>query len=233
MILEPNDPTRSGSPLPPGAARLSRNEVEALCLKAARGAGMAWGLAEEAAFSAGWLSSRGIDGPAALAAHLDWLDDRGLHEVCPEIGPDRWASAATVSPIVLGAALSDFAALLGAEVMRAGSELEVHRPILLLPFLAQVSQTLDRPLRLACGGAAVTVAVCGALDGDAEGLADVPQGATTLAVVPVPPAAEVRRERPTASGEALARLHAFAMRTTVPASAESRAGAGAAAGDND
>ena len=33
--------------------RLSRNETEALCQKAARGAGMPWGLAEEAGFAAG------------------------------------------------------------------------------------------------------------------------------------------------------------------------------------
>ncbi|MEF9603350.1 DUF3726 domain-containing protein, partial [Paracoccus sp. PXZ] len=45
---------------------LSRNETEALCLKAARGAGMSWGLAEEAAFAAGWLGAHGIDGAGAL-----------------------------------------------------------------------------------------------------------------------------------------------------------------------
>ncbi|MBC7142231.1 MAG: DUF3726 domain-containing protein [Rhodobacteraceae bacterium] len=35
-----------------GALRFSRNEIETLSMKAARGAGMDWGLAEEAGFAA-------------------------------------------------------------------------------------------------------------------------------------------------------------------------------------
>ena len=51
-LTEAHDPTASATTFPEHPAlltRLSRNEVETLCLKAARGAGMQWGLAEEAA----------------------------------------------------------------------------------------------------------------------------------------------------------------------------------------
>ena len=72
MTREANDPTRAGGPVPAAAAvLLSRNEVEALCTKAARGAGMGWGHADEAGGAVGWLQARGIDGAAALLAALD------------------------------------------------------------------------------------------------------------------------------------------------------------------
>lgn len=38
-----------------GPFTLSRNETESLCMKAARGAGFSWGMAEEAGFATGWL----------------------------------------------------------------------------------------------------------------------------------------------------------------------------------
>ena len=78
--MEPNDPTRSGPPVPAGnSARLSQNEIEQLCLKAARGAGMSWGLAEEAGFAAAWLAMRGLHGPGGLLAQLRDSMDRPWH----------------------------------------------------------------------------------------------------------------------------------------------------------
>lgn len=51
--------------------KLSLGEVEALCKKAARGAGLPWGLAEEAGFAARWLSAHGFDGAGLLLADLE------------------------------------------------------------------------------------------------------------------------------------------------------------------
>ena len=48
------------------APQRSLNEIDSLCQKAARGAGLDWGLAEEAGFAAAWLAARGADGAAAL-----------------------------------------------------------------------------------------------------------------------------------------------------------------------
>ncbi|HAG24232.1 MAG TPA: DUF3726 domain-containing protein, partial [Alphaproteobacteria bacterium] len=48
----------------------SLGETAALALKAARGAGMSWGLAEETAASVVWLHSRGLPGISALCSYL-------------------------------------------------------------------------------------------------------------------------------------------------------------------
>ena len=49
---------RDGRDDPDGTLRirLSLPEIDALCLKAARGAGYSWGVAEEASFAARWLN---------------------------------------------------------------------------------------------------------------------------------------------------------------------------------
>lgn len=51
--------------------KLSLGEVEALCKKAARGAGLPWGLAEEAGFAARWLSAHGFDGAGLVLTDLE------------------------------------------------------------------------------------------------------------------------------------------------------------------
>ena len=52
---------------------LALSELRALIIKAARGAGLSWGMAEEAGWAAEWLARRGL--PAADGATL-WLDAR-------------------------------------------------------------------------------------------------------------------------------------------------------------
>ena len=64
MSSEPQDQTRGDSTpffSDTKPAPLSCNEAASLCMKAARGAGMSWGMAEEAGFAAAWLVSHGID----------------------------------------------------------------------------------------------------------------------------------------------------------------------------
>lgn len=122
---------------------LTRPEVEALCTKAARGAGMAWGLAEEAGFAAGWLQAHGIDGAGALAAYLD-----GGLGVAPVASPGHWTGAGPLCPIATGAALSDFRDLpAGALPLRLDP---VAHPVLLRPFLGA-----GRVLEQAGGGALI------------------------------------------------------------------------------
>ena len=50
----------------------SLGETGALALKAARGAGMTWGLAEEASEAVVWLQARGLPGVSALCRYLSW-----------------------------------------------------------------------------------------------------------------------------------------------------------------
>ncbi|MEM7733456.1 MAG: DUF3726 domain-containing protein [Pseudomonadota bacterium] len=103
----------------------SLGEVEALCRKAARGAGFSWGMADEAGKTARWLCKHDLPGAAALAGYLDTRQD-----AC---GPDDpalpdWAANGPLCPLVCGTLLSD----MGARSM----ERRLHNlawPVLLLP----------------------------------------------------------------------------------------------------
>ena len=93
MTSAPHDQTRADSTpyIKDGlSASLSRNEVASLCMKAARGAGMSWGLAEEAGFAASWLVQHGINGPSHLYAHLNQAQGRPWSDLCPMVTPGAW-----------------------------------------------------------------------------------------------------------------------------------------------
>lgn len=236
--IEPNDPTRSGPPVPAGkGARLSQNEIEQLCFKAARGAGMSWGLAEEAGFSAAWLAMRGLDGPGVLLAQLRDVEDRPWREICPVVAPGvfRAADGGCLCPIALGSALCDHACLpetaMDETALRVGP---VNHPVLLLAFLSDLSRARGEDVRLNWSGGTVLLTADGQLSGDTARLATETRLDAELspygAAVDEPEAPCEPLYVPT---ETLSGLNAFALRTTVPASEASRAGAGAATGDND
>ncbi len=230
MTPERNDPTRAGF-TPPGtaSARLSCSEVEALCQKAARGAGLDWGLAEEAGFAARWLYSRGLDGPGALLAYLDRAN-ADVPGLVLEGTRFRAGGQGSLCPVALGAALSDFAAT-GLDHLRAGP---VHRPLLVLPFVHQIACASGGQAVLGWDGQQVSVSAAGDIAGDLAALAEL--DAAEIAVAPAAgmPGQAAPQGAPAAPAtETLARLDGFAMRTTVPASAASRADAGSADGDND
>lgn len=233
--IEAMDPTRSGSPMPTGkSARLSQNEIEQLCLKAARGAGMSWGLAEEAGFAAAWLALRGLDGPGALLAQLQTAQNRAWHEICPVVaaGTFRVAEGGQLCPIALGSALCDHVALAATQCdsLRVGP---VTQPILLLPFLSEMAQARRQAIRIDWPGGTVVMDADGRASGDTETLAAAPLLEAELLAEPATNQPDTVPETllvvPAAT---LGALNAFAMRITVPASTASRAGAGAA-GDND
>lgn len=236
--IEPNDPTPTGTPLPTGhGARLSRNEIESLCLKAARGAGMSWGLAEEAGFAAGWLSMRGMDGPGALLAQLRMAQDRPWREICPQIvaGAFHAAPGGLLCPIALGSALCDHARLPDTSIHDKPLKIgPVSQPVLLLPFLADLARLRRTAVRLHWPQGAVSLAEDGAIAGELNRLAAAEQVEASLSVdaaAPTMPSPE--NEPPFVPQAILAGLNAYALRTTVPASEASRAGAGAASSDND
>ena len=93
---------------------LSLGELEALCLKAARGAGHSWGMAQEAGRAVRWLEARGLEGAMALADLLETTDGA--------IGGKNCA-------LTQGARLSD-------QQPVAHQEIDVVSPLLLRPFLA-------------------------------------------------------------------------------------------------
>lgn len=235
MIMEPNDPTRTGpaiSDLPPSAV-LSRNEIEALCTKAARGAGLSWGHAEEAGFAAGWLHAHGIDGSAALLAHLDRRAGMAWADVCPAVGTGRWQARGRgpICSIALGAALSDHCGLPEGALNEGLSVGPVSQPILVLPFLSRMAEVLGHAVLLCFDGGEICVDSHGT-SGDTGRLTRLAEASFGLSLGTHPdgsgclPVYDCAHATLTALGD-------LAMRTTVPPSERSRADAGAGTADND
>ncbi len=229
---EPNDPTRSGPPLSfEKGAWLSHNEIEQLCLKAARGAGMSWGLAEEAGFAAAWLARHGLDGPMAVLAQISHAQGRVWQEICPAVAPDRFGATEgqVLCPITLGTALCDHAALLGLSVQEAVIRIgPVSHPLLLLPFLSDLARTCGAPMRLDWPGGAVVLGTDGGASGDVSALGQVleVEGDLSIHVGPVADQ-KVSYHACLVTCETLSGLNSFALKTTVPSSEASRSGAGA------
>jgi len=220
----------------------SLNEIEMMVWKAARGAGLAWGLAEELAQAARWLADRGFEWSEPLVAALDDVERHGGQLPAPFLADDgAWDPAlgeSLASPVLYGPLLTDIASDLGSErplIFRGVAE-----PLLMLPFAAGAASEFGFGLSLRIDDALFY------FDGaaGAEGVSALPDPALAERVVLTMederpagiamtafPAGTPRRAIPDGS---LARLEAWVHRTYVPASAESRlAGAGAGLTDND
>jgi hypothetical protein len=116
---------------------VSLNEIENLATKAARGAGFAWGMAEEVGFAARWLMAHDLDGIAAVDALL------ALPDAC------RGGAAC---PIRAGTRLAD-----GAVRELPWTSPELVAPLLLLPFAAHLAEDVRTALTLACDGALIEI----------------------------------------------------------------------------
>jgi len=217
------DLTGSGAAKPDGIA-LSDNEVESLCLKAARGAGLDWGMAEEAGQAARWLAALGIEGPAALLRHLTAAIGRPASNprsvaVLEPVGADP------LCPIHLGATLSDLGKL--DRGMGVGP---VATPILLVPFLARVAGS-GQSTEMLWDGGRVVIGRHG-VSGDIDALTQVQGVQLRIEASSATPARQPQGRMPLAQAT-LDGLSALAMQTTVPATEQSRSDAGAKIDDND
>jgi hypothetical protein len=237
-MMSPNDPTRSASePHRHHAAtvRLSLSEINALCLKAARGAGLGWGEAEEAGWAASWLSRAGLSGPSITLA---WLTEAG-RLARPAPAPDRWtATSGAQCPLRCGIALADFAGLPEGPGARVLTLERVAYPLMLLPFVARATARAGSGQRVRWGhGEAVLNAADIPLRLDLTG--DAGPQAADLVITPVDHsdlsgiAQTAPPPIPDISDADWRALDALALRITVPSSTQSRAGAGAAGTDND
>jgi hypothetical protein len=214
----------------------SLNEIEALSRKAARGAGLSWGLAEEAGKAARWLVAQGLPGPQVLADLLTRNDGQSYETLCPHDEDEgRWtARGGTLCPLISGAALCDHAARLA-----AGEALQLGRtasPMLLLPYLDAAARMAGRRVTVSWAGVSVT---CGGADGIPADMADAlsTEMAETVSILPgdcletEPTSPAARADIPEATAR---KLDAFAQRTYAPETETSRlAGAGAGLTDND
>ncbi|MBI1416250.1 MAG: DUF3726 domain-containing protein [Limimaricola sp.] len=200
----------------------SLNEVEALARKAARGAGLSWGLAEEAGRATRWLIAHGLPGAEVLSAALTRLDGLPHDAVAPL---DGWQARDVLCPITTGAALADLGAAGGGD-LRLGP---VAGPLLLLPFIAPHVVTLSWDgVRLGMRDEAVILG--GAPDGVRAAIAQ----SVRIETGPAEGRALPLQDRAELDAETVSRLDAFAQRTYAPATEASRiAGAGAGLADND
>ena len=94
-------------------------EIRSLAVKAARGAGFDWALAEEAGFAVEWLERNGLPGVAALSEYLSRREEGAF-------------SAHYVCPLTIGTLISDTQEWQSRFPARCG------QPLLLAPFLAGV-----------------------------------------------------------------------------------------------
>lgn len=195
----------------------SLGEIRALSVKAARGAGMDWGVAEEAGFAVQWLESKGLQGVRALAQYLSRLhrNEDCSNEDCP---------------LKLGCMISD------TNSWKIIEGKQCHEPMLLIPFIANVIQ--DKAVSLHWAEVNATINQDGVSTDDIERLVSRPSTSkqaisiqsdhTTCEVLPH----KTRVSENDASYVAI--LNALAHKVYAPATEASRlSGAGAGLNDND
>jgi hypothetical protein len=215
----------------------SLNEIEAQLRKAARGAGLPWGVAEEAGKAARWLAMHGIGCLPVFAALFEQIGGQPYDEIAIMLEKGCWrARGGMLCPLVAGMAIVD-----RADEIATGKRVELARvawPVLLAPFAAMAATATGVSFALDWPGARFTfenaiirldatldvTAAASALHATCERLVGTSHG---MSVNPEIAAAVV-------DGTVWSRLDAFARRTYVPASEESRQkGAGAGLLDTD
>jgi hypothetical protein len=219
-----------------GRVILSQNETESLGVRAARGAGFSWGMAEEAGFAAGWLAARGIDGAAALHR---LLVEPSVTCIRPKPKAGHWLSSdqSPLCPIHLGAALVDHALVPNGPFHQDTRIDPVSEPVLLLPFLMRATAITGRAISVGWDGGHLEFAADGGFD---RSLAEALVAAKALAMtiratseIPLPSGQTQPCNLPQVHRTIVSGLAALALRTTVPATAASRSGAGSTTTDND
>ncbi len=192
----------------------SLGETQDLATRASKGAGLPWGLAEEASFAVKWLEQRDLPGVEALAKYLEAIGQPNDYHAgfCP-IGNGSW--------------ISDSSSWLGS------FPLEVRQPVLLVPFIAQVIK--QNSLVLSWSGNRVLLSANDATIADQSALIGQSIEHCEMTVSPEATKETPRRERiPEDRQESINILLEFAQRTYAPASEMSRLmGAGAGVNDND
>lgn len=213
----------------------SLNEIEAHAKRAARGAGLSWGMAEEAGRAARWLASHDLAGPALLSDLLTKNDLLSHEQVAPVSLEGEWhAPAGDLCPLAAGAALNDCADRLAEG--QTVKMLSVSYPLLVLPFAAWSAVHLNAPVQVRWQNLRAST--------DGEGIwIDDPDSdiSTSNAAALTCRIASNRTDAATLPGlranvtpAVWAKLDVFAQRTFAPATDVSRLlGAGAGVSDND
>ncbi len=210
----------------------SIGEAESLVLKAYRGAGFSWGMAQEAGNAAAWMSMYGLPGIAQFAQLLPVIDGKRNSEIVPLMHvPGEWRNPTGVlCPVVAGTAFTDGDYdLSGSGLMLAN----VLQPLILLPFVSQSDQSVELVINnntYICGSK-----ICACIAGNTENAASASCTSVTIRhSTQLPDNSLAFSQRALVNPADVDLLSTYAHRTYVPASEASRlAGAGAGLLDND
>lgn len=206
----------------------SLNEVEATAKRATRGAGYAWGVAEEAAKATRWLSAQGFDGPAILAQLLKREYARCLERHIPVLQNGVWVGEQDLCPLMTGAVISDSPTVLSQGTIAISN---LAAPLLLLPFVAAGAKKLGTTVKVTFDGYSATT--------DGVHLSCADSNLDRADHVEITEGDHIQNGRPLLSraapnAEAWQILNSMAHRTYAPATEESRLlGAGSGLSDND
>lgn len=204
----------SGAVAPQGVLTPSRAEIEALCLKAARAAGLEWGPAEDAGRSVAVLERAGLPG---LDWFLAWLESPAGTAV--DLGNP---AATALCPIRSGAVLIDHGLRLRLPLRLP----DMIVPGLLIGFLLRHPAGFD----MAWSGGKAQIGATGATF---KGLPPPLRGPVALHHAIVAPGSLGHAPRRPCRVAVWQELNRLALAITVPATAVSRTGAGAGTHDND
>lgn len=218
----------------------SLNEVEAMGKRAARGAGLPWGIAEEAGKAARWLTARGLPGAEPLADILT-RNDKQLHaELAPMDVDGVWqALSGRLCPLMTGAALCDRAAEIAVgRVIELGA---TAQPLLLAPYAAGAVKLTGVAIAMSWDDVIITLTPDGiAIEGNRYVLTARSTDGIRCQRVDEPAARPVELAPCSAKAgrdvdaATWSRLSLFAQRTFAPATEASRlSGAGAGLSDNN
>jgi hypothetical protein len=207
----------------------SNKELRAFATRAARGAYMPWGLAEEAAASVAWLERHGIDVVRAYVALLDANDGTDPAELAPDLGRDKTGqpAKARICPIMAGSYVSD---LRGTNLTDGPLEIEnMNAPILLVPFLVWVARDLGCSLSVQWGRVHVLVSGEGieVVTGSDDLAVTMPQDVAISVSSDTPKLSGIVRPRTDITDQDRMELERFFHRTLLPESETSKSsGAG-------
>ncbi|WP_192965921.1 DUF3726 domain-containing protein [Phycobacter azelaicus] len=201
---------------------LSLNEMEALCRRAAVGAGLHWGLAEEAGKAARWLAEFDLPGAQALLRYLETLSGGSVLRAGPVSLEAPWrAEAGRLCPLIAGPALCDSAERLAKS---GGLEMEnVCFPVLVLPHAAATAEILGECVSLDWQALhAVTDGRCLSLASKQTDLLSEQAVSLTCRLGGRLWRHRARHRRACVSADCFDRLSALAHRSFAPATAQSR-----------
>jgi hypothetical protein len=212
----------------------SLNETAALAKKAARGAGMSWGMAEEAAFAVRWLASFGLPGPQALAGLLEQIDGVDAQDLrVAAISAKLISPSGRMCPLTSGVTICDHA-----HTLVDADEITIYgviQPLLIVPFVAQMARQNGHCANVSWGEVAVTVDGNGCcVDRDDAALLTAQATQVRIQKVSTMDGSRPRVFRAQMEHAFTRVLLGYAHRTYAPGTEESRLkGAGAGASDND